>query len=89
MAIMGEDTIKKLAFMTNIKSEIMYLKENLEDDIAELYIKVYEMDERVLFKYYQYIKKFNNILGIFKKILFYKNIDSHKYILLLMNIMIN
>ena len=33
------------------------------------------MDERILFKYYQYIKKFNNILGIFKKILFYKNID--------------
>lgn len=34
MKIMWEDTIKKLAFMTNIKSEVMYLKENLEDDIA-------------------------------------------------------
>ena len=76
MEIMGEDTIKRLAFMTNVKSEIMYLRETLGDDIAELYIKVYEIAEREFyFKYYSHMKQFNNILGIFKKILFYKNID--------------
>lgn len=76
MEIMGEDTIKRLAFMTNVKSEIMYLRETLGDDIAELYIKVYEIAEREFyFKYYSHMKEFNNILGIFKKIIFYKNID--------------
>lgn len=76
MEIMGEDTIKRLAFMKGIKSEIIYLRETLGDDIAELYIKVYEIAEREFyFKYYSHMKEFNNILGIFKKILFYKNID--------------
>lgn len=43
---------------------------------VELYIKVYEIAEREFyFKYYSHMKEFNNILGIFKKILFYKNID--------------
>lgn len=76
MEIMGEDTIKRLAFMKSRKNEIAYLRENLGDDIAELYIKVYEIAEREFyFKYYSHMKEFNNILGIFKKILFYKNID--------------
>lgn len=86
MEVFGEETIKQLAFINNIGKEIEYLRENLGENAANLYIQVIDITEKEFDeKYYSHMREFNGITGIIKKIIMYRQINYMKVYELLEN----
>lgn len=79
--IFGEDIITSLAFIKDFNKEIEFIRNSLGDAAAKLYFQVRnESEKEFKEKYYLHMKKFSGVIGVAKKILFYKNIDySNSY----------
>jgi hypothetical protein len=76
MKCFGEETIKRLAFINDFNQKIEYLRNNLGEEAANMYLQVTEEAELEFNeKYYSHMSEFSGALGIAKKILFYKKID--------------
>ena len=74
--IFGEDIITSLAFIKDFNKEIEFIRNSLGDVAAKLYFQVRnESEKEFQEKYYSHMKKFSGIIGVAKKILFYKSID--------------
>lgn len=86
MELFGEEKIIQLAFINDFSKEIEYLKENLDENAAKLYIQVTEIAAKEFYKkYYSHMSEFNGITGIIKKIIMYRQIDYSKVYELLDN----
>lgn len=76
MSCFGEDIIIRLAFIKGFENELNYIRENIGDDAANLYFQVYNTAEKEFNeKYYSHMSEFSGVIGIAKKVLFYKRID--------------
>lgn len=86
MESFGEEAIIQLAFINNFGKEIEYLKENIDENAAKLYMQVVEVAEKEFYeKYYSHMSEFNGVTGIIKKIMMYRKIDYSKVYELLDN----
>ena len=84
MDCFGEDIVTSLGFIKGFDIEVEFIRDNLGDTAAKLYIQVRNDSEKEFQKkYYSHMKEFSGVVGTAKKVLFYKKIDysnSHKLI---------
>ncbi len=79
MNLFGEDVVTKLAFIHDRKKEVEFLKEELGDSAAKLYLEILKVVEKEFRdKYYAHMDDFSGALGIGKKVLYYNKIDYQK-----------
>lgn len=81
MNCFGEDIVKSLGFIKGFDKEVEFIRDNLGEDAAKLYIQVRNDSEKEFQeKYYSRMKEFSGVVGTAKKVLFYKKIDySNSY----------
>lgn len=72
----GEDIVTSLGFIKGFDKEVEFIRDNLGDTAAKLYIQVRNDSEKEFQeKYYSHMKEFSGVVGTAKKVLFYKKID--------------
>ena len=76
MKCFGEETIIRLAFISDFSKKIDFLKTTLGDEAANMYLEISQKAEKEFNeKYYSHMDEFSGVVGIAKKVLFYKKID--------------
>ena len=76
MECFGEDIVTSLGFIKGFDKEVEFIRDNLGDTAAKLYIQVRNDSEKEFQeKYYSHMKEFSGVVGTAKKVLFYKKID--------------
>ena len=76
MKCFGEETIIRLAFISNFNQKLEYLRNTIGEEAANIYYQVTELAEKEFSeKYYSHMSEFSGAIGIAKKVLFYKRID--------------
>lgn len=76
MKCFGEETIIRLAFINDFDKKIEYLKNALGEEAVDMYYLVSQQAEKEFSeKYYSHMSEFSGMMGIAKKVLFYKKID--------------
>ena len=71
----GKETIYQLAFMKDFSLELNFIEEKHGHELAELYFKITRLTNDEFFeKYYNHMKSFNGIKGVFLKAKLYSKL---------------